>query len=1586
VWYHIAASYDGHTGRVFVNGVERRSSVVGSPLQPGTGTAAMRIGADMDGGYTNSTHLAEVAVYNKALTPSRIAAHTTAAGFSTPNDPYARAVLATSPVYWWRLNESSGTALADAASVTGQSAGTLGGGALGAAGPLGNVPAQTSTLYSGSTGSSTNASDVWTNAQSMTMEAWVHPTGPQPSGGGTVTSSLQSDGTFRGHEIRLGSSGNVVVYAINSWSGNAIECQTAVGAVPTNTWSHIVASYAPSSYTLYVNGTPRPLSCTHNALSATTVSNQKIQIGQRPGGSWPFVGRIAEVAWYASALTEASARDHYDAATAPVSYSAYDTEVTADAPSARWKLDEQSGTTLSDSTANSRTATLAAGTARPAAPPLVFNGSSHTFDGSSYFTVDASKSQLTGPITVEAWIRPSQVVTQMAIVEKYDLAASGNGFALRVNGGGNVLFYVSNTSGGASVVSDRAIVANRTYHIVATANGSSIRVYINGALEGTTSTALTPTSGTASLKIGARGDDAATRFSGQIDEVATYSSALSETRIAAHYQTGSTSRDYQATVLTDSPTGYLRFAGTAETWNTGTAASGYTLADAQISGSADAGYEYITWLHSDNGTIMQQRFENGAPVGSVVNVGCCTPGAAPGAAAFSTSSAVGLRGGDNALYTRVTSDGTSSWSPAGGWENRGTDIRGSIVGTGSRLGLFMFARGNDSQTVFFQRWTGSWTSWSAVGCCITGEIAAGADGEGNLYIVGVNPDGAAWYRWSNDGATWQTTGWSQIIGGSNPDHTSRPALVTDPDGRLRVVQRFTDGSLRTITLSRNTVSAWSTIAAAGSASEVAGASYNDRTFIFKLLNGTVQSSEWDGATWSPWTTRLTGVSSRIAAAARGSLVVTGRGSGGANLLWASMTARVSSTSNPGESSTLNGALVGKASTTSGPLQGGQSSSALTGSFGSQDGAPYGGAFVPHSSYLNPSARGYTAESWVNLPLNSIDSWHGVLMKGKTCCNNNDEAYAMYVNNTGFVHHITNPNGVRQQCNTDAGTIPANTWTHIAVSYDGQTMATYINGKISKSCSFPGSVPTNSEPLTIGPRPRNASFGSMAHPLMGGRIAETAVFNYPLSADRIAEHYRARTRVVTTSGVAAPAAPTVSTADSSATVGWDAVTGATRYNVLRNGSYVGSTPGTTFVDSTAVNGAQYSYSIQAANATSVSSFSPSVTRTLWAAPHARLISTATGAHSQTPIGGFSTFASQGQITPSSTGVTVLEAGVYLISTQIHMDHLTNNHGWVTLSSEPSVRFGVWGNTGGNPSLRLMHQSVLRYLPANTVVQSYIWTANLAAEGSNPHILTVTRVDGGSASTPFAAMSSTHGNASPASGAVPGFAQEQVQGGVTTSGDGLTAPSDGIYLVAFDLNSHSNHGWLTPGHSSGCSRSNVYGNGSGYAYMSYLGVMRLSAGAKAQIFHWAGPLISNGVNRHRLSMVKIADDTSGSFALAESTISGGAGANLSGLNTRFGREVTLAGSSIMANRSGVHVFASGISSSRTAHGWLWTTRAGGSGGTRFGSTTELNHEDYGMLADAGYLSRGDQLGFYQYNGSLWSSTCNPHWLSMVRVPHG
>ncbi|MEK6302973.1 MAG: LamG-like jellyroll fold domain-containing protein [Acidobacteriota bacterium] len=144
---------------------------------------------------------------------------------------------------------------------------------------------------------------------------------------------------------------------------------------------------------------------------------------------------------------------------------------------------------------------------------LSLNGSN------AYVSVPNSTSlNITGPITVEAWIKTNST-SQQGIVERYGSGTNG-GYALRLASGGTLQFFT--LIGGNSfdyIQSTVAVGTGAWHHVAGVFDGSQLRVYIDGTQRGSKSSTFAPGTGTNTVKIGARGDDAAAKFNGLIDEV-----------------------------------------------------------------------------------------------------------------------------------------------------------------------------------------------------------------------------------------------------------------------------------------------------------------------------------------------------------------------------------------------------------------------------------------------------------------------------------------------------------------------------------------------------------------------------------------------------------------------------------------------------------------------------------------------------------------------------------------------------------------------------------------------------------------------------------------------------------------------------------------------------------------------------------------------------------------------------------------------------------------------------------------------------------------------------------------------------------
>lgn len=151
----------------------------------------------------------------------------------------------------------------------------------------------------------------------------------------------------------------------------------------------------------------------------------------------------------------------------------------------------------------------------PAKYSLSLNGTT------AYAKVPNSDSlNITTPFTVEAWVKTNSASAQQGIVERYNwLSTDDGGFALRLSGGKLLFGTVRNSSTYDLVVGNTPVTVGVWHHVAGVFDGSELRLYLDGVLDASKASTLSPAAGTKSLKIGAEGDNGANTFDGLIDDV-----------------------------------------------------------------------------------------------------------------------------------------------------------------------------------------------------------------------------------------------------------------------------------------------------------------------------------------------------------------------------------------------------------------------------------------------------------------------------------------------------------------------------------------------------------------------------------------------------------------------------------------------------------------------------------------------------------------------------------------------------------------------------------------------------------------------------------------------------------------------------------------------------------------------------------------------------------------------------------------------------------------------------------------------------------------------------------------------------------
>ncbi|MCH8874856.1 LamG domain-containing protein [candidate division KSB1 bacterium] len=155
---------------------------------------------------------------------------------------------------------------------------------------------------------------------------------------------------------------------------------------------------------------------------------------------------------------------------------------------------------------------------------------------------DNASLDITGPITIAAWVNFDSFSGDRVIVAKWDPSANQSYFFGNNTDSNELIFFVSDDGSSfsyAEVSTNAALATGTWYHVAATWNSTDgAKLYKNGTLLtmspfGSNISAIY--SGNESLKIGATEATATSFFDGRTDEVRVSNKARSAEWIAAQY-------------------------------------------------------------------------------------------------------------------------------------------------------------------------------------------------------------------------------------------------------------------------------------------------------------------------------------------------------------------------------------------------------------------------------------------------------------------------------------------------------------------------------------------------------------------------------------------------------------------------------------------------------------------------------------------------------------------------------------------------------------------------------------------------------------------------------------------------------------------------------------------------------------------------------------------------------------------------------------------------------------------------------------------------------------------------------------------
>ena len=144
--------------------------------------------------------------------------------------------------------------------------------------------------------------------------------------------------------------------------------------------------------------------------------------------------------------------------------------------------------------------------------------------------------------------------------------------------------------------------------------------------------------------------------------------------------------------------------------------------------------------------------------------------------------------------------------------------------------------------------------------------------------------------------------------------------------------------------------------------------------------------------------------------------------------------------------------------------------------------------APSTSALSPTAA-LSLETWIRP--SALPASTATLMR-------KDGQYMLRISSSGAVSFRLWRGGATSEVTTPPGAVQVGRWSHVAATFDGTSMAVYVNGTVRATLAVTGAVDAASSQLTL------ATSGSSDW--FRGRMDEVAVYGAALPGPRVLAHY------------------------------------------------------------------------------------------------------------------------------------------------------------------------------------------------------------------------------------------------------------------------------------------------------------------------------------------------------------------------------------------------------------------------------------------------------------------------------------------------
>ena len=477
-WYHIAYTRQSSNGKLFLDGVQVGVTTTNSYDSSSARTLtifATAAGANPATGYvSNFRVLKGTAIYTANFTPS-----------TTTIGPVANTSLLTlrEPI----LADNSGnnftiTRNGDTKIV-----------------PFGPFSPQTVTpdsySYRFSNASdyiSTTNSNLALGTNDWTIESWVYPRFTANSGIFQISNVQYGLTNSNLNTVALGfSSGNKAIVRV----ANATYTSTGT-TITANAWTHLALVKSSNVSKLYINGTLDSTIGTSGSITDTVNYTGTTNIAVGGYGSTSALAN-AYISNFRVVSNSAVYTQNFTVNTGPISAISGTTLLTCQAntivDSSAANLTITANANVTPSKFNPFDETVTVGQTYSGASA----GGSAYFDGTGDYLAMASSPQwaLPGSYTIEFWLYPTSIPAYGGIFSTRNSVSSSYGISFAIISSDNKFWLeIANTNtNNITLKSINTIVINQWQHIAISYNGTTLRLYLNGELQGSGSPTQAPT-------------------------------------------------------------------------------------------------------------------------------------------------------------------------------------------------------------------------------------------------------------------------------------------------------------------------------------------------------------------------------------------------------------------------------------------------------------------------------------------------------------------------------------------------------------------------------------------------------------------------------------------------------------------------------------------------------------------------------------------------------------------------------------------------------------------------------------------------------------------------------------------------------------------------------------------------------------------------------------------------------------------------------------------------------------------------------------------------------------------------------------